>query len=188
LWGNGRGWWGNGRGWGGWWGNGGGWGGWWGFGGPWWNYGGYNADWWPYWGLGYPVWSNYGYDSIYCAAPSDYYPTASDVEMVTPTVTVVQRPGTAPLRISRQVLPPPIPAPNDGTFPYDGGPVNPVPMPRAEPSLVPSPLTTVSAGNRLASLPAKPAKYTYLAYGEKQAAKAPEDSIPVFRVALQPAR
>jgi hypothetical protein len=65
-----------------------------------------------------------------------------------------------------ETLPPPRPAPADGTFPYDGGPKNPVPIPKAnsEPASAP----TVPLEGRSVSLPARPAKVTYPAYGETQ--------------------
>ncbi|AMV23931.1 hypothetical protein VT84_06020 [Gemmata sp. SH-PL17] len=62
----------------------------------------------------------------------------------------------------------PVPAPTagDGTFPYDGGPANPVPLPKADPQMNPP-------ANPSADLPVsfkpKPATspYKYKAYGEK---------------------
>jgi hypothetical protein len=58
---------------------------------------------------------------------------------VTDSVTRPAAPGT-------EQLPPPVP--RDSTYPYDGGPANPVPMPRAEPgrSLVPVPGSRCSRG------------------------------------------
>jgi hypothetical protein len=61
---------------------------------------------------------------------------------------------TAPLP---QMLPP------GGTYRYDGGPANPVPVPRATPA--PPDSGPISADGRPVSLKAKPA-YTYPAYGE----------------------
>jgi hypothetical protein len=58
-----------------------------------------------------------------------------------------------------------MPKPNDGTFQYDGGPANPVPMPQVEPA--PSRKTPVIPDGRVVSISAKSAKYSYPAYGEK---------------------
>lgn len=49
------------------------------------------------------------------------------------------------------------------TFPYDGGPIAPVPMPDTTPS-------NVTPSERKVSLPAPTKKYTYAAYGEKPTA------------------
>jgi hypothetical protein len=59
------------------------------------------------------------------------------------------------------------PAPG-GTYPYDGGPRVPVPMPQMQPAPTNGPGTpaTVPSDGRVVSLPAKPAKLTYPAYGE----------------------
>lgn len=59
--------------------------------------------------------------------------------------------------------------PQSGDFPYDGGPANPVPMPRADTSNG-SPPPTVPLDPRVVSVPAptKPTtKFAYPAYGEK---------------------
>jgi hypothetical protein len=71
------------------------------------------------------------------------------------------------------------PAPPDGTYPYDGGPPAPVPMPRVEPAPAGKvrPQTMPLEG-RPVSLPPAAApkkKYDYLAYGEKPAAEAAPD-------------
>jgi hypothetical protein len=62
------------------------------------------------------------------------------------------------------------PAPDaaNGSYPYNGGPVNPVPMPKAKPDAdkVTPPAPTVPMDGRAVSLPVKP-KYTYPAYGEE---------------------
>jgi hypothetical protein len=78
------------------------------------------------------------------------------------------------------------PVPQDGTYPYDGGPPDPVPMPRVEPApagkVRPQ---TVPLEGRAVSLPPAAApkkKYEYLAYGEKPAAAdaAPETPKRLF--------
>jgi hypothetical protein len=61
-------------------------------------------------------------------------------------------------------------APNgDGTYPYDGGPSNPVPtpqpMPKANPMAVPT--RTVPMDGIPVALPKTGSKWSYPAYGEK---------------------
>jgi hypothetical protein len=58
-----------------------------------------------------------------------------------------------------------MPKPNDGTFQYDGGPANPVPMPQVEPA--PSRAVPVIPEGRVVSITPKSPKYSYSAYGEK---------------------
>jgi hypothetical protein len=86
------------------------------------------------------------------------------------------------------VLPPMTPTnPGLGTYPYDGGPANPVPMPRADPAApttVP-PRAIVPGDERPVSLPAKSGKYTYLAYGEKPG-QAEKEEAPTFVVRMEP--
>src|SRR5262249_20120981 len=63
----------------------------------------------------------------------------------------------------------PAPAPpSNGTYPYDGGPQNPVPMPQSKP-VQPAP----APGSYLTGLPARTPRYAYHAYGEKPAAPVP---------------
>jgi hypothetical protein len=50
-------------------------------------------------------------------------------------------------------------------------------------------LSTAAAGNnRQVSLPIRPAKHAYLAYGEQPADQTPQQQMPVFRATLQAAR
>ncbi len=157
----------------------GGFGGWgyrgWGWGYRGWGWGGYRGWGWggfyPYYGVGYglgfggylPYYAGYG---LY--APCVYVPSAVSVttlEMpavsytVSPGISVA--PGTAP------------PAAADPTYPYDGGPSNPVPKPRpmpkadqppASPSAAPTP--SVPLEGRAVSLPRTGSRWTFPAYGE----------------------
>ncbi|HZT80709.1 MAG TPA: hypothetical protein VFA26_10820 [Gemmataceae bacterium] len=78
-------------------------------------------------------------------------------------------------------MPPP---PDDGTYPYDGGPRAPVPMPKADPAPMRSPAPSVPLEGRAVSLPSKPAKYTYQAYGERPGGSSfAEDRVLVNRPA-----
>jgi len=73
--------------------------------------------------------------------------------------------------------------PNDGTYPYDGGPSNPVPMPKVEPTPnnpQSAPMKGFAPGEgRLISLPmaasAPTPKYTYPAYGDQKKVTGTED-------------
>ncbi len=60
-------------------------------------------------------------------------------------------------------------APGDGTFRYDGGPANPVPMPKADPQQIPPAGTSSAATDLPVSLKPKTttSPYKYKAYGEK---------------------
>lgn len=155
----------------------------------------------PYWGYRpyyaygyrpYAYWPRY-YSSYY--APSYYYypPTTSCyVEPISidpqtaPTGVVlgsssyaqppvIARPANSPILR----LPPP--ARDDGTYPYDGGPVRPMPMPgpdEAAPMQQKRP--TVPLDGKLVSLPSqRTSTYTYEAYGETS---------PPPSVATSPAR
>jgi hypothetical protein len=61
------------------------------------------------------------------------------------------------------VVPPPAAAPE--TFPYDGGPSDPVPMPRAEPDPTAVPPAKPVPGGRVASLTKVSSPYVYRGYG-----------------------
>jgi hypothetical protein len=76
----------------------------------------------------------------------------------------------------------PMPPADDGTYQYDGGPQNPVPMPKAEPGPANGKGTQLPPG-RVVSLPTRSApKYTYPAYGEKPARPAfAEDRVAAAR-------
>ncbi len=73
--------------------------------------------------------------------------------------------GTSLSRPIPQPMAPPA-APGDGTFRYDGGPANPVPMPKADPQTIP-PAGTSASNDLPVSLKSKTSPYKYKAYGEK---------------------
>jgi len=153
--GYGRGWYGYGRGW---YGNRG----WYGYGpyyGSWYGSGPYYGNWsyssyWPYYS--YPSSAYYG---GYYGYPSSAVVVPSVNLNVAPTLQSQPLPDGA-----LETAPPPALAPADGTFPYDGGPRNPPPMPKADPAPTGAPATIPLSG-RAVSLPGK-ATYTYAAYGE----------------------
>jgi hypothetical protein len=63
----------------------------------------------------------------------------------------------------REQLMPPATPDGGSTYPYDGGPDNPVPMPKRT---APAPLK-VAPGGKVVSLPPKREKLAYPAYGEQ---------------------
>jgi len=139
---------------------------------------------WPFYGYGYrnfyyPGYYSgygYGYSPYYDYAPSVYYysPLCSYPASLTTTYS-----GYSPVMpLAPQDGGPvpgggPVPRPGtveDGTYPYDGGPASPVPMPRADP--VPSREPARPAPKpegRIVSLPAPKTQFAYPAYGEKTA-------------------
>ena len=87
------------------------------------------------------------------------------------------------MRPAPDSLPAPTPLPgaaSDGTYPYDGGPLNPVPMPSSQPA--PKAQPTVPLEGRPVSLPAPEKaekKYTYPAYGEGRTLFAQDRTVPI---------
>jgi len=75
----------------------------------------------------------------------------------------------APKRVPQQNT---LPAPADGTFPYDGGPARPVPMPRPDLDAPPSkaPNGPATPAERMVSIPSNKKPYAYPAYGDHKAA------------------
>jgi hypothetical protein len=100
--------------------------------------------------------------------------------------------GPAPSEVAPNPTPARPGAPANGTYPYDGGPQAPVPMPKTEPapSGLPKAPAVPPAGERIVSLPLKPAapKYGYAAFGEQPGkASASEDRTLVIKTE-QPAK
>jgi hypothetical protein len=146
---------------------------------------------WP--GYDYPYYSYYypsSYYSPYFYEPLGfYYPSA---DYVGPSVYYAPdnyydypngyglSPGSRPLPTpGRSVMPPatgpeetiPMPRPQQkgGTYPYDGGPANPVPMPQAVSTPSRKAGIPPTSDGRLVAAESKAPKYTYQAYGEKPA-------------------
>jgi len=163
--------------------------------------GGYGAFYRPFYGAYYGGYSPYYYSSYsyYNYSPYYYggyygcsdvggaevYPICSRTVVVRPSTTVYYEPQAQVLPQQpqlRESQPLPSPAPvmpkaDDSTFPYDGGPKDPVPMPQtfeeARPMLVP-PRARPQATETLVSLPAKQqpeakksGKWNFPAYGEE---------------------
>jgi hypothetical protein len=117
-------------------------------------------------GLGYGYWPGYYYPSYYYSSyasdPLLYYypenvyvvPNGSSVRSIMPPVT------------GEETLPVPQPLPNDGTYPYDGGPANPVPIPQADPAPGRKAGPTLTPDGRVVAIEKAP-KYSYQAYGAK---------------------
>ncbi len=147
----------------------------------------------------YPRYSlslGYGYapPAYYYAPPVYYYSTPPYAYPMSLGVTTYSLPEgnvtysvTRPAAPRAEPLPPPVP--RDGTFPYDGGPANPVPMPRAEPGPTSAPryFHIAPLDDLRVSLPDDPktikeparGKFSYPAYGEqpRRAGSGPDRTI-----------
>jgi hypothetical protein len=196
---------------GGWWGGRRfGWGGWGGWYSPWWNYGWGNP--WVGYGLSYypPA---YNYCSPTYVDPS-YYGTSLNGSTWTQPDSGVAPSGNS---VPRQpdLLPPPTRSPGSGTFQYDGGPPQPVPLPQGR-TLNPQPRSpnggtydydggparpipmpqgqrptfapqAPTPDGKVVSLPVAAKRLTYLAYGEQSRSSGSTDA-PVIRVAQKSSR
>ena len=131
-------------------------------------YGGYYGGSRAYYGGGYyPSYyrSFPAYSAYYYSGPGIYLGIGA-VDNVAPVVTL----GAELARPSEIVQPMAAPVvPGNGTFPYDGGPANPVPLPKADPQAIPPANPASIATDLPISLKPKPAvnPYKYKAYGEK---------------------
>jgi hypothetical protein len=147
-------------------------------------------------GLGYGYGYDYGYPSYYYPPVYYYslpycYPASLGVETYSlPEGNVnysITRPG-APAA-GGEVLPPP--EPRDGTYPYDGGPANPVPMPKADPGPTSAPRHFPNApldeikvsrpSDYKVKEPAK-GKFAYPAYGEEPRRGEPTTDRTIIKV------
>jgi hypothetical protein len=149
-------------------------------------FGGFRGGWGGWgggWGGGFcapiSVWS----PSFGCDPGWSYSPISLDIDVQgTPLPRSDWRPS------SPYIEPTPMPRaqpPDDGTYPYDGGPRNPVPMPKTDPppSTTPQKGVPVPSEGRIVSLPGKPtAKYSYAAYGEQPGKVASDDTSLVKKV------
>jgi len=178
-------------------------------------WGGYRGG---YWGGGVRVYGGYGgfggygyrpyyYPQVYAGysyyapAYSYYYCPISEVTpgiastfslKVTPagpSISAAQPVPVPSVTTPVPVAPLPQPTPGDGTFPYDGGPGAPVPLPKADTQ----PMNTqpsVPLEGRPVSIPATRAtpKYTYPAYGEQPRSAEREDRSTLIKAKAQPIR
>jgi hypothetical protein len=167
YWGGGyRGYWGGGY--RGYWGGYGGWGGYY----PRYNsYGGYYPRYYGY----YPSYSYYYPSYSYSYYPGFYWGCSLDCNPNSAAVTTVlnDTPNANPPAYSQPYQQPynqpsvPQQSQQNGTYQYDGGPSNPVPMPKTEPRPTTPTQPSVPLEGRVVSLPSKPGKYVYPAYGEQ---------------------
>jgi hypothetical protein len=128
----------------------------------------------PYFSYVYPpplYWNFYGSSPSFFS-PYDY---PLDASVIDPSTTSLETIPTLPMPRASGYAP--MPPAQGGTFPYDGGPANPVPMPRPEtvpppPPGQPAPMgvppATPKGEDRKISLPGKASKYSYPAYGDGQ--------------------
>jgi hypothetical protein len=147
-------------------------------------------------GLGYGYWPGYYYPSYYYSSyasdpllyyypenvyvvPNGYsYPLSNGLS--NGSIRSIMPRATGP----EETLPVPQPLPNDGTYPYDGGPANPVPLPQAEPAPTRKGGST-PAPARVVGIESKAPKYSYQAYGDKPAAR---KAVPDRQLAAKPAK
>jgi hypothetical protein len=131
----------------------------------------------------YPYFYNYGYYPryyrYYYPRRSYYYSDPYDYDYDDPYCPInleeEETPSTVPIDRKLRVLKgkpqanleeEETPEQGEDTYPYDGGPDNPVPLPDTQQNKVPRPKKAAPANTRYVSAPAKPVKLTYRAYGE----------------------
>jgi hypothetical protein len=124
----------------------------------------------------YPLDADYPLED-YVAPSVDYTPSYSyppsygrslrTTTFPTPDPSVMPR-ATVP----GETIPAPRPSPGKETYPYDGGPANPVPMPNAEPTPSRKARPTIVTDARLV---AKAPRYSYQAYGARPASRTPSE-------------
>jgi hypothetical protein len=143
----------------------------------------------------------YGYSSFYYGGfyPRYFYSPTVTYYSQTPVYYYSQplyysAPYCSPIGLSATLqtpgdqMPPPMTQVNPGlgTYPYDGGPANPVPMPKVDPAPTNVPPKAVVPGDeRPVALPARSGKYSYLAYGEKPG-QVEKDETPALVVRMEP--
>jgi hypothetical protein len=127
-------------------------------------------------GFGYSTPYYYCPPAYYYSVPSYYYaPISTGAEAYAPPGGGASYSVTRPYQPDAEPVMPPLP--RDGTYRYDGGPDNPVPMPKAEPGPTSAPRyfyrapadqlrVSVPAEAREVKEPAK-GKFAYPAYGEE---------------------
>ena len=147
-------------------------------------------------GAGYPAAYGYGYAQPYayytpmscstCWTPTTHYfqPVSTWVvpyayaapavaNVYTTTARIVTYPQAAPLAVAPQYAPSAAPfapaAPQAPGFDYNGGPSNPVPMPRLEPQPAPASGPGIFNIKLAEDDKASSSKYAFKAYGEKSA-------------------
>ncbi len=153
---------------------------------------GYGGYYWPY--------SYAYYAPSYYYYPTDYYPSDYSSYYYNPiAANPMNLPNASVLGSTSSYSPGPIfqipssnrlPAANgDGTFNYDGGPGQPLPLPQGvgpAPTLEPQ-RPTVPYEGKLVSIPAQPVKNAFAAYGENTpvSTPAPRATSPVRSVATK---
>jgi len=119
----------------------------------------------------YPI--SYGYYCPICLTTTSFGGSVGSYSSVTP-----QQP-VEPMRKAEEFSVPQVPRAEEGTFPYDGGPSNPVPMPKADPLPQKGQPIDPTLG-RVVSLPGRTTTFTYPAYGEKAGPTGLAQQPPVY--------
>jgi hypothetical protein len=139
----------------------------WGWGGWGWRGWGWRGGWgWPGWGWGWgsPVVIS-SFPTTISSPPVIFYFPVDGTTAVMPYSTMLRGSGNGNdqgVQPGREELMPPATQDRGQTYPYDGGPDNPVPMPK---KTAPAPVKVVPGG-KVVSLPPKREKLAYPAYGE----------------------
>lgn len=149
----------------------------------------YPGYWYPgYFGFGLTIGRPYAYYPPIYSAPA-YYPPACDtvpypsyapagdygsatLSTAAPLSTTLLRSRNRVymLQPPREMLPAPRPVPADGSYRYDGDPMNPVPLPGPAVEPMTQPPAKRQIEGRVASMmPVKVRNFAYPAYGERQA-------------------
>jgi hypothetical protein len=104
---------------------------------------------------------------IVYADPYYVEPIGLNIRVPFASLNITRKPRVEAPPESEQIPAPKPAKPNgrEGTFEYDGGPANPVPMPQAEPA--PNRTAPAIPEGRVVSITTKSPKYSYSAYGEK---------------------
>jgi hypothetical protein len=140
---------------------------------------------------GYPAYASYYAPSYYVpsyAAPVySYYvdPCSADVPSMPDAVVlgsssqargpIFQTPSRKPAQTTRPPTPPGI----DDTYTYDGGPSQPLPLPGQDAApTFDKQRPTVPLSGTLVSIPSRPARYTFPAYGETAPSPKPAQATP----------
>jgi hypothetical protein len=127
---------------------------------PYYNYGYYNYGYYPgYYQYSYPG-QNYDYDDPYCPINLEAEETPSTVPLDRKFRVLRGKPQANNLEEEET------PEQGEDTYPYDGGPDNPIPLPDTKPNGVPRPKKVAPSNTRYVSSRAKDVKLTYRAYGE----------------------
>jgi hypothetical protein len=123
-------------------------------------YGGYYGGYYPS-AYSYPIYSGYYGSSYYGCSSGVYLGIAGGAGTAAPVVNLGDS-FASPPPVTQPMAQPAAP---EGTFPYDGGPSNPVPLPNADPK--PPTVSDLPISGKKPGIAPATTPYKYKAYGEK---------------------